>query len=318
VRVNGTPRAKVLASVRNTFVYKESLVNKSLSIMFAVGAVGLITLQGCTGAEYTEESVDSSEGALAASCYSGYGLNPTKAALAVAMGVELGRWDPLNDLEKTSNGVRLKAGVTCLNNSGCKWTKAILGQQDFTSDQKAFSDTNFRNDLYAAFDRQANLIADLGRNHPTWLPPAHKLTLKGGPLNLGTGACGPHYIFQVDNLNGTALTSTQAANMSNTLCYYGQNTTGTNCGDNAFVGFTQTQVNCPSGRVCVAIDPDDGDAGSGTTTTAGSAPTYTLNRLWDPNNTKLNTACTKTSGPVGTMQSKCALQPTTCGYLYCM
>ena len=106
--------------------------------------------------------------------------------------------------------------------------------------------------------------------------------------------------------------------MSNTLCYYGQNTAGTNCGDNSFVGFTKTQVNCPAGRVCVAIDPDDGDAGSGTTTTAGSAPTYTLNRLWDPSNTKLNTACTKTSGPVGTMQSKCAAAPNTCGYLYCM
>ena len=204
--------------------------------------------------------------------------------------------------------MELKPGVTCVSNY-CKQTKALLAQQFFTVDQKAFSDTNFKNDLVASFERQANLISDLTRNRPALLPPAHKLTLVGGPLNLGTGACGPHFIFQVDNLNGTPLTSTQASNMSNTLCYFGQNTSGTNCGDNQFVGFTKTQVNCPAGRVCVAIDPDDGDAGSGTTNSAGSAPTYTLNRLWDPENTKLNSACIKTSGPAGTLQSKCAAYP---------
>lgn len=289
--------------------------------MFSVGCVGFLALQGCAGAEYVGDAEEAGvqDAALSTSCYSSYGLNPSKAALAVAMGIELGRWDPLNDLQAAPNGgVQLKSTVTCLNNSQCKRTKAVLGQQYFTTDQTRFSDTNFRNDLYASFARQSNLIADLTRNHPTWLPPAHKLTLVGGPMNLGTGACGPHYIFQVDNPNGTALTSTQATNMSNTLCYFGQNTTGTNCGDNAFVGFTKTQVNCPAGRVCVAVDPDDGDAGSGTTTTAGSAPTYTLNRLWDEYNTKLNTACTKTNGVVGTMQSKCATYPSTCGYLYCM
>jgi hypothetical protein len=291
---------------------------KSFSIVFSVGCLGFMALQGCAGAEYAGdvEEATATESALSASCYSSYGLNPSKAALAVAMGIELGRWDPLNDLEVVNGAVRLKAGRTCLNNSNCQRTKAVLGQQDFTTDQTRFSDTNLRNDLVASFGRQSNLITDLNNNHKDWLPPAHKLT-PVGTMTL-TGACGPHYIFQVDNLNGTALTSTQATNMSNTLCYFGQNTMGTNCGDNSFVGFTKTQTNCPAGRVCVAIDPDDGDAGTGTTTTAGSAPTYTLNRLWNPDNSKLNTACTKTSGPVGLMQSKCAAAPNTCGYLYCM
>lgn len=296
-------------------------MQKSFSLLMSAGFVGLVSLQGCTGQDYTGDAEEAGiqESAVSSSCYSSYGVNPSKAALAVAMAIEIGRWDPLNDLEIVNwSSVRLKSSVVCLNNSGCKRTKAVLGQQDFTPDQSRFSDTNLRNDLVASFDRQRNLIQDLTNNHKDWLPPAHKLTLKGGPTNLGAGACGPHYIFQVDNLNGTALTSAQATNMSNTLCYYGQNTTGTNCGDNGFVGFTKTQVNCPSGRVCVAIDPDDGDAGTGTTATAGSAPTYTLNRLWDPENTKLNSQCTKTSGPVGTMQSKCAAAPNTCGYLYCM
>src|ERR1043165_7924483 len=116
---------------------------KAFSMVLSVACVGLLALPGCTGADY-EEPVAAAESAVATSCYSCYGLNPTKAALAVAMGIELGRWEPINDLEKTSNGVRLKAGVTCLNNSGCSRTKAVLGQQDFTTDQTRFSDTYFR------------------------------------------------------------------------------------------------------------------------------------------------------------------------------
>jgi hypothetical protein len=290
---------------------------KPLLTMLGVGCVGFMALQGCAAAEYAGdvEDVGAQEAAVASSCFSNTGVHTTKAALAVAMATELGRWDPLNDLAIIDWKVALKPGVTCVRNS-CKQTKAILGQMDFTPDQSVFSAEGFKSDLYASFDRQSNLIADLTRNHPELLPPAHKLTPVGS-MTL-TGACGPHFIFQVDNPNGTAMTSAQAALMSNTLCYFGQNTSGTNCGSNPFIGFTKTQTGCPSGRVCVAIDPDDGDAGSGTTTTAGSAPTYTLNRLWDPANAKLNTACTKTSGPVGSMQSRCATYATTCGYLYCM
>ena len=290
---------------------------KAISTGFGVACVGLVALSGCAGADY-EEPVAAAESAVASACYSSYGVHPSKAALAVAMGIELGRWDPLNDLERTWNGVRLKAGVNCLNGSQCARIKAVLGQQYFTPDQTRFSSTNFTEDLKASFDRQRNLIADLARNRPAWLPPKHKLQLVGGPEDLGVGACGPHYIFQVDNLDGTPLSSTQAANMSNTLCYFGQNTTGTNCGSNPFVGFTQTQANCPEGRVCVAIDPDDGDAGSFTTTTAGTAPMYTLNRLYDPANKMLATACTKTSGSLGKLISKCATYPSTCSYLYCL
>jgi hypothetical protein len=290
---------------------------KAITMVLSVACVGLLALPGCVGTDY-EEPVAAAESAISSACYSSYGLNPSKAALAVAMATELGRWDPLKDLEVVNGNwqtVRLKASAVCIRNS-CKQTKALLGQQDFTPDQTRFSNTNFANDLVASFGRQYNLISDLTRNRPAQLPPAHKLTPVGS-MTL-TGACGPHYIFQVDNTNGTALTSTQAGLMSNTLCYYGQNTANTICGYNGFVGFTMTQTKCPSGRVCVAIDPDDGDAGSGTTTTAGSAPTYTLNRLWDPANTKLNTACTKSSGPLGKMQSKCSSYPSTCGYLYCM
>jgi hypothetical protein len=290
-------------------------VKKSFSIMLGVG---FVMLQGCVGADHAGDAneVAADDAALSSSCSGQQGIHPTKAALAVAMAEELGRWDPLHDLVKVgSTNVALSSSAVCIKNS-CKKTKAILGQQYFTPDQNKFSATSYASDLWSSFNRQADLIANLTMNDSSRLPPAHKLTPVGS-MTL-TGNCGPHYIFQVDNIDGTALTSAQASNMSNALCYFGQDTGNTNCGSNPFVGFTQTQVNCPSGRVCVAIDPDDGDAGSTSTTTAAGAPTYTLNRLWDPDNAKLDTPCTKTSGPVGTMQSKCATYPSTCGYLYCM
>jgi len=289
---------------------------KLFSIMMSVG-VGFLALQGCAGAEYTgdAEDVGVQEGALAATCVSRQGTNASKAALAVAMADELGRWEPLKDLQSVNGRVSLKSGVTCLKNA-CAKTKAILGQQDFTADQNRFNNTSYGSDLTASFDRQSTWIARLTQNYPDRLPPAHKLKMVG-TMTL-TGACGPHFLFQVDNADGTAMTAAKAAYMSNALCYYGQDAVGMSCGANPFVGFTQTQTGCPAGRVCVAIDPDDGDSGSGTTTTAGSAPTYTLNRLWDPTNVKLNSQCTKTSGPLGTMQSKCSTAPNTCGFLYCM
>jgi hypothetical protein len=249
------------------------------------------------------------------SCVSNSGIFPTKAALAVAMGIELGKWDPLNQLEVNNQQVVLKAGLACIKNS-CKNTRAILGQSTFSPDQNRFNPVAYFSDLSNSLSRQSNLIDNLTKNHPTMLPPAHKLTLVGGPTDLGKSSCGPHYIFQVDHPNGTPLSSAEATNMSNELCFYGQDTGTTGCGSNPFVGFTKTQTSCPSGRVCVAIDPTDGDNGS--ITPISGAPTYPLNRLWDPTNEFLNSACTKTSGPAGTMLPRCTDYPATCGYLYCM
>jgi len=251
-------------------------------------------------------------------CSTDSGTQPAKAALAVAMAKELGRWDPVTDLTVSNGMVKLSwAGLARCSN-GCANTKALLGQQDWAItafvDQQLFNPTNFSQDLQASFGRQHNLLSDLARNSPSKLPPAHKLTLVGGPTNMGTGACGPHYIFQVDNLNGTALSSAQAANVGNSLCFFGYG----NCGNNPYLGFTQTGVSCPAGRTCIAIDPDDGDTGSGTTTTAGSAPSYPLNRAYDPSNALLGWRCITNKGLLGSMLSKCAVTPNTCGYLYCI
>lgn len=256
-----------------------------------------------------------------ATCPTNSGLNPTKAALAVAMAKELGRWDPVNDLTCSASTGWLttltSTGLARCSN-GCANVKAILGQQStaLTSviDQSLFNPTNLVSDLGASFNRQISLINNLKINDSGSLPPTHKLTLVGGPTNLGLGSCGPHYIFQVDNSDGTALTTKQAANMANALCFYGYGS----CGSNPYIAFTQTTTSCPTGRTCIAIDPTDGDNSSTSTTTAGSAPTYPMNRVYDPTNTLLGTQCITTRGVLGTLVSKCSAIPSTCGYLYCV
>jgi hypothetical protein len=283
--------------------------------------LGILPLAGCAMDAAETESVRAEEAAVLA-CNTSFGVYPTKAGLMVAMGDELGRWDPLHDLAmQTVNGVSsvvLSAKAKCLKNS-CANTKGLLGQQNagISSfiDQKVFSPTNYASDLYASFDRQSNLINNLTLNHPTQLPPAHKLTEVGGPVNLGTGACGAHYVFQADHLDGTPLSAAEAANMVNELGFYGYAADGS---ANPFIAFTVTGQGCPVGRTCVAVDPAAGDNGTPPTTTGQAAITYPMNRLWDPSNNMLGTQCITTANKAGTMVSKCAQLSSTCGFLYCI
>ncbi len=256
-------------------------------------------------------------------CQSNNGVNPALASLAVAMATELGRWEPDQDL--TGSGscrVSLSSSAVCLVN-GCKNTKAILGQQDYTSDQNVFNATNFGCTLGASLQRQKDLISNLMNNNKSAVPISnYSLSLVGGPTNLGsnfaTNNCGPYYVFKV-TYSGTTnkLSDTDAANLNNTMCFYG----GAGCGGgNPYLGFISNSSlpGCPSGATCVGIDPTDGDNGSTSTTTAGSAPTYPRNSVYDPALDLLGTACITTGGLLGTMTSKCAAMPSTCNYLYCI
>lgn len=253
-----------------------------------------------------------------ASCDSNSGVNPTRAALAVAMATELGRWQPDTDLYIGWDG-KVQLTSTGLNkcSNGCKNTKGILAMQDDVFSQiigqEVFNATVYREDLKSSFGRHANKLDDLRRNNPGALPPAHKLTLVGGPTNMGGGSCGPHFIYKATDLNGNPLSSSQAANLANALCFYGQGS----CGGNPYIGFVTTSQGCPWGQTCVAIDPTDGVNTTTNTTSAGSAPSYPMNKLWDPNNSMLNTSCITTKSQFGKMISKCATSPTTCGWLYC-
>lgn len=47
-------------------------------------------------------------------------------------------------------------------------------------------------------------------------------------------------------------------------------------------------------------------------------PRFAMNRFWDPTNVMLGYECTTSAGQNGTMVSKCATIPSTCGFLYCV
>ncbi len=47
-------------------------------------------------------------------------------------------------------------------------------------------------------------------------------------------------------------------------------------------------------------------------------PRFPMNRFWDPTNVMLGYECTTSTGLNGTMVSKCATIPSTCGFLYCV
>jgi hypothetical protein len=250
-------------------------------------------------------------------CTTNSGVNPTKAGLAVSMATELGRWKPESDLYIGWDGkVALTSGGLSRCTNGCANTKAILAMQNdvFTQiiGQENFNATMFREELKASFGRQQSKLDDLNRNAPWNLPPAHKLTLVAGPTNLGNGSCGPHYIYKATDLNGVPLTSTQATNLQNALCFYGQGT----CGGNPYIAFI-SDAQCPSGQKCVAIDPTDTVNSTTNTTSAGTAPTYPYNKAYDPNGVLLNTACITTTAKLGKMLSKCSTLPSTCGWDFC-
>lgn len=268
-----------------------------------------------------------------AACMTNSGVNPAKAAIAVAMAKELGRWNALADLRIGSSGrVELNLSNSFVtskcgwNGDGCKNTKALLNQADQSVqqffDQNVFNVTTYREELKTSMDRQRQKIDDLQRNQPWNLPVDHVLTLVSGPTNIGTvqngvsASCGPHYIFKATKTNGANLTSTEAANLQHALCFNGEGSCGN---DNPFIGFTSSGLSaCPSGATCVAVDPTDGDNTSTSTTTAGSAPTYPYNKVYNPDNSLLSTACIKTNGTVSALQSRCSSYPSTCGWLFCM
>src|ERR1041384_133627 len=153
---------------------------KNVFGLVGAGFLSLAALQGCAAATGDDSEQIGKASQAATACYSNSGLNPTKAALAVAMADELGRWVP-SDLVR-SGGVSLSSSAVCLKNN-CGNTKALLGLQDDQVsqfvDQNVFNPAVYRNDLIAAMDRTSNMMGDLARNNPGSLPPAHKLTKVG-------------------------------------------------------------------------------------------------------------------------------------------
>jgi hypothetical protein len=279
----------------------------------------------------TGEDVAASEQAATTTCATNGGVFPTKAALAVAMGIELQRFQPAKDLVNMNyQYTTLNSSASCKVN-GCKNTKAILGLQFVDYSQlggsQVFDTTTYRTELVNGFAYQTTLN-NVARSRGKAQPPDHKATLISGPVDLGTQACGLQYVFDITKPDGvTQLTQAEKDSMVYWFCFFGQAPSGAadvgvQCSNNPYVGFIQTNVSCPAGHYCIAIDPDPGDTGTTSSTTSGAAPTYPMNRLYvysdDSGNSPywsqmLNTPCTKTTGLVTTLKPKTNVTD----YLFC-
>jgi hypothetical protein len=284
----------------------EGTMKRQLHGLVSLGAA--LVLIGCTLETADEASTAESSQDWASSCSFSWGLNPTKAALAVAMATELGRLDPLADLAWDGNynsqvALSWTGSARCSN--GCANTKAILGLQSDevtqTIDQNVFSPTNFRMDLMASFQRQKDWNANLARNSPWMLPEAHAMVRTDGPLSLGTGSCGPHYLYRATKPDGSALKS--ASNLQNNLVFFGL------LSGNGYLAFTTLNNNTNAN---VALDPTDGD-NAVPVTTSGSCPTYENDRVYDKDYSLLGKCCITVLGHKSTLQ-KITRAP---GYLGC-
>ncbi|MBN1610437.1 MAG: hypothetical protein JW940_27660 [Polyangiaceae bacterium] len=280
-------------------------MKRQLHGLVTLGAA--LALVGCTFETADEGTTAQSSQDWANMCSFSWGLNPTKAALAVAMATELGRLDPLKDLTWDWGQYQVVLTPTGLArcSNDCANTKAILGLQseEVTQiiDQNVFSPTNLKWDLYASFQRQKDWNDNITRNMPWMIPEEHTLVRTGGPLSLGTGACGPHYTFRATKPSGAPLSN--ASNLQNNLVFFGL------LSGNTYLAFTTLNYN---GNANIALDPTDGDNAL-PVTTSGSCPTYENDRVYDRNYTLLGKCCITVLGYKGSLQ-KITRAP---GYLGC-
>ena len=266
-----------------------------------------LVLSGCAFQTVDEGTTAESSQDWATTCSFSWGLHPTKAALAVAMATELGRLDPLADLtwDWSQYQVVLSATGLARCSNDCDNTKAILGLQSDevmeVIDQNVFSPTNLRWDLYASFQRQKDWNDNIARNMPWMLPEEHTMTRTGGPLSLGAGSCGPHYLFRATQPSGAPLYN--AENLKNNLVFFGL------LSGNDYLAFTTINDNSNAN---IALDPTDGDNAL-PVTTSGSCPTYENDRVYDRRYTLLGKCCISVTGRMGTLQKILRAR----GYLGC-
>lgn len=216
-------------------------------------SLATLSLVGCA-AESADVRATTNAYSNGLNCNDNNGANPMKAALAVAMASEMGRVDPLQDLQSYNSMVSISSAgfQACADNgaSGCPNTTAILEMQDAEVnqyiDQNEFNATNFRYGLVASFDRQRQHELNLLWNYPSEVPREHSLVEVGVS---DFGACGVHYDYAVDGED--------YENIEHRMVFYGGE-------GNPFIDFR-------AGDGMISIDPSgtmngDSDSGSGACT----------------------------------------------------
>lgn len=243
------------------------------------------TLVGCAANTTGEEDsiLQTHAAQTSTSCFEDSGILPMKAALAVSMGIEMGRINTLRDLEVDTSTWRVRISTwgyaRCRGEGrdGCPNTQAILDLQKSEVNnyipQTTMNATHFRQDLIASFDRQRSHENNLRLNYPSRVPQAHELTQIGTYSK--SGACGVHYEFFAEG--------TRIENIKETLVFFG----GTL---NPFIDFESTSQT-------IAIDPTGTMNGDTTTTTLSCTSACTSTNLG------LRGGCCACNGMTGKFQS---------------
>lgn len=250
---------------------------KTTALIAMTLALGGLAFGGCSMEQPDSVTTLAQEQTL--SCNSNSGINPMKAALAVAMATEIGRLDAVNDLAISNDTVVLTGGAKskcrARGYGDCSNVDAILGLQDRVVNnyvsQNVFNATSFRQDLKASFDRQKNAENSLRMNNASRVPLPHELfqtTLSD------YGACGIHYDF--------AVIGDKVENLAVRLEFFGGS-------QNPFIAFRSTSAT-------ISIDPT-GTMNGSTSTKSGmcvdASVAYDLS---------LKGSCCTVSGRQGTFQ----------------
>jgi hypothetical protein len=195
------------------------------------------------------EQTAQSQQTVTSACWTNTGVNPAKASLAVAIAKELKRWDVLSDLAVVGDRVALSetGQARCKANGGCPEVTTILRMQDSAInqvvDRNAFNATAFREDLGAAWQRQADMDADIGRNSPGFMPEDHVLTPTDPFTPSPVAPCGVYKFFLATTPSGAPLA--EPGNLRYRLEFFGGDS-------NPYLAFA---FDIKSAKV--AVDPDE-------------------------------------------------------------
>jgi hypothetical protein len=317
---------------------------KKLTTLAAMGS--LVALAGCSTAQPDDSIIETGEQA-ATTCDTNTGINPTKASLAVAMAMELGRWEATVDLKidnSTGQVVLSDEGKARCNPWGCPRVSGILGLQDESVNdvisKVVFNATSFREDLKASFQRQNDRINSQVRqelsntaNLSTCKSSLYCAYVPGYPSPTSDGQNNP---AAKKNKSSTCLMTPEQHKLSNPSVKVGASACGSQ-----YDLYTYTAKKTDGSSLCqpdnliyelaffgqdsgnqflqfsasadtVTIDPLDADISPPQSSGSG-CPTYDLDRVYDPNKVLLYTCCTSQLGAAGTMQAI----PRTIGYLGC-
>jgi uncharacterized protein (DUF2147 family) len=222
-----------------------NMMKSIVGLGVAALAVGLV---GCN-AQSLEELAAVEQ---AVTCDTMAGTYPVAAALAVALGNEMGEIDAVKNLAVSNGVVVISAAgqALCASRLGCANTLGILAMQDDSLrnyiDQNVFNPTSFREFLKSSFDRQKNHENNLKLNYPTLVPEPELLVLVGTVNN--PNACGTHYEFDAfkAGCTGSNCALTKPANEVNRLIFFGLEPNGTS--GNPFIAFYEIDGT-------IAIDP---------------------------------------------------------------